>query len=384
MDHLRESQLLETAETLLSMRTTADCPEMLARAIDFVEVFFQQSPVKIERSEEQGKPAAVITTLETRYPSVLLQGHLDVVEALPEQFLPRRAGNRLFARGAVDMKAFVAVAMHVLRDLAVECPGIDAGLMVTTDEEIGGDCGAGRLVREGWSTELLVNGDGGHGDAVSFAEKGIVQVDVEAVNQPGQRYAPWDGESAANVLLRHLVRGLELLCPQQRSLTAQENWGTTYCILSMSSSSPSPMPPSRATASIRLYWAGCETGEMITRQVSRALAPLQARVTVVAPPVHIDPGDERLQSLRSLLETHLGRPFAVRADNGASDAKWFAGSGAGIVLLRFPGGGAHTPKEWLEIDAFVPLYKALKEYVVRHARIGGASKDAALPQPTAR
>lgn len=356
-------RLLETASDLMAIRSTADRPDELRRVIEYVHDFFDGVPVWIERTEADGKPAIVICTRMTRQPAILMQGHLDVVDGADAQFEPRVEGNRLYGRGAVDMKAFVAVAMHILADVATYGLETDLGLMITTDEELGGDEGVGRLVAEGWRTRLLINGDGGHGDAVSYAEKGIVQLDVTARVTPGQRYAPWNGESAANVLIRHLNDGLGQLCPNQDRLSAESNWGTTSCILGLFSSSDSPMPPAEASASVRLYWTGEERGAEILALAREALHPLSVEGAVVAERVYLSPDDQRLLSLKEALERHFGKPYGMKADNGASDAKWFAPLDTAIVLLRFPGEGAHMQEEWLEIDAFAPFYKALRDYI---------------------
>ena len=39
-----------------------------------------------------------------RAPTLVLHGHLDVVPGRDEQFEPRLEGDRLFGRGAYDMK----------------------------------------------------------------------------------------------------------------------------------------------------------------------------------------------------------------------------------------------------------------------------------------
>ena len=51
-------------------------------------------------------------------PTVLFHGHLDVVPGRPEQFVPRIDGDRLFGRGAYDMKGGLASMMVATRDLA--------------------------------------------------------------------------------------------------------------------------------------------------------------------------------------------------------------------------------------------------------------------------
>ena len=50
-------------------------------------------------------------------PTLVLHGHLDVVPGRADQFEPRLEGDRLFGRGAYDMKGALAVMMLVLHEL---------------------------------------------------------------------------------------------------------------------------------------------------------------------------------------------------------------------------------------------------------------------------
>jgi len=68
---------------------------------------------------------------------VILNAHLDVVPAQPDQFRPRREGDRLYARGAQDMKVAALVEAQVFRELAAELP-YPLALQLVTDEEVGG------------------------------------------------------------------------------------------------------------------------------------------------------------------------------------------------------------------------------------------------------
>ena len=86
----------------------------------------------------------------SRGPTLVLHGHLDVVPARAEQFSPRIEGDRLYGRGAYDMKGGVAAMMCALRaakrpygpdstapdDYAAEAgdPGIEP-LPATAEEE---------------------------------------------------------------------------------------------------------------------------------------------------------------------------------------------------------------------------------------------------------
>jgi acetylornithine deacetylase/succinyl-diaminopimelate desuccinylase-like protein len=88
-------------------------------------------------------------------PPLLLHGHVDVVPARPEEwrhppFAAEVAHGELWGRGTLDMKGGVAMLVTAfLRAAAAATPPPgDLILSINSDEEAGGDLGAGFLVRE--------------------------------------------------------------------------------------------------------------------------------------------------------------------------------------------------------------------------------------------
>jgi len=79
-------------------------------------------------------------------------GHYDVVPAQdPRQFLPYRKGDKLFGRGAADMKSGLAAMIYAVR--AIKDSGIALagrlGLAIVPDEETGGAGGSRALAAAG-------------------------------------------------------------------------------------------------------------------------------------------------------------------------------------------------------------------------------------------
>jgi acetylornithine deacetylase/succinyl-diaminopimelate desuccinylase family protein len=120
-----------------------------------------------ERLRELGLPPEVIAVPgpdDDQYPRTCLQsylgagertlyfhGHYDVVPADAGQFVPRRVGDRLYGRGASDMKGGLAAMIYAARALA-DC-GLPAtgriGLTIVPDEETGGQRGSRYLAEQG-------------------------------------------------------------------------------------------------------------------------------------------------------------------------------------------------------------------------------------------
>ena len=126
-----ESFLAATCE-LLAVPSTSDRPNDLDRALGMV-LGFVGPGFRVERFESRGKPSALIyRDAERPRFRVILNAHLDVVPGSPEQFRPRRAGLRLYARGAQDMKVSALVQAQVFRELAGHLP-YPLGLQLVTD-----------------------------------------------------------------------------------------------------------------------------------------------------------------------------------------------------------------------------------------------------------
>lgn len=369
------AELVKTCSSLIEVQSTDDNPMAIKEVIYRIREFFSDVPIEIRQIDHGGYPSLVISTTTSKRPQIMLHGHVDVVPGKAEQFQPSLQGNRLLGRGAVDMKGFVAVAMHVLRDLALSPYPPDIALMINTDEEIGGKFGAKHLVEEGWAAEQLINGDGGYGDAVTYAQKGIIQLTVEASAEPGLRYAPWHGVGAGDILSRVLAKGLEQLCPKQDVLTEENNWGSTASVLSIDTSPDNgSRPPRKATASVRVYWADDHTGQEVIELAKKAFHPLHVEGVIDAERVYLAPDHPDLLRFRDIWQQNLGRPIGVRADNGSSDAKWFAPLGIPILIMRTPGDGAHTDNEWLEVSALEPMYQTLVQYITEKT-----SQDSSRP-----
>ncbi len=100
-----------------------------------------------------GKPRpSVVVRLDVGAPeTILIATHYDVVAAgsgwQHDPFKLTVEGEKAFGRGAADDKGAIACAMGALRALATAKPRANVALLVSPDEEIGGELGLGYLVR---------------------------------------------------------------------------------------------------------------------------------------------------------------------------------------------------------------------------------------------
>lgn len=114
---------------------------------DFVSEYVAPADVTVERnaSADGTRVNLVIRAgpdSTPERPGLVLSGHLDVVPADARQwhsdpYVLTRREDRLIARGACDMKGFVALALNVLRETAAADLRHPLVLLFTYDEELG-------------------------------------------------------------------------------------------------------------------------------------------------------------------------------------------------------------------------------------------------------
>ena len=92
--------------------------EGMQSAAGFVKGWLEARDVEVAGTTHNGRPVLAATVGPREGPTIVLHGHLDVVPGHPQQFTPRVDGDRLYGRGAYDMKGGLA---------AMICPVTPAG-----------------------------------------------------------------------------------------------------------------------------------------------------------------------------------------------------------------------------------------------------------------
>jgi hypothetical protein len=144
----------------------------------------------VERFESNGKPSALLYAEAFRGATrpafrFILNGHLDVVPGEPEQFRPRRDGDRLYARGAQDMKVSALVQAQVFRELAPRLP-YPLALRLVADEEVGGRDGTVHQLRLGVAGTFVVIGEHSGLNIVADS-KGLLHATLRVTGRSARR-----------------------------------------------------------------------------------------------------------------------------------------------------------------------------------------------------
>ena len=145
----------ELLQELIRFDTT-NPPGNETACIEFVRAQLEEAGCATETyAKDPARPNLVSRLPGGDAPPLLLQGHVDVVTTAGQSwtyppFEGRLEHGEVWGRGALDMKAGVAMLVHAFLRARLEnaaLPG-DLVLVVLSDEENGGDLGARYLVEE--------------------------------------------------------------------------------------------------------------------------------------------------------------------------------------------------------------------------------------------
>ncbi|WIV68393.1 M20 family metallopeptidase [Natrialbaceae archaeon AArc-T1-2] len=357
---IRERVTELTAE-LVAYRTTADRPEEIEACMDRVAAFFEDAGVPIDRYEDGGVPSLVASLADSSAPEVVFHGHLDVVPAQERLFSPEVRGDRLYGRGAADMKGGLAAMMYVIERIATAERTPSVAMMVVADEERGGTHGARYLLEDvGYDPDFCITGEpnnlDGYMDVIN-RQKGIVQVSVSATGEPAHAATPEQGENA--------IEKIMAAYPDLRQVFDDRDgeWGPTLNAGRIRGGEALNQVPAEATLELDVRYPDEETRDEVLYEL-RQLPDLEVKTMGHGNPVDTDPDEPHA---RALLEharsvTDRGREVEFTRKPHTSDLRHFARNDVPGVAFGPEAYGSHEEFEHLLLESLEDYVETLYEF----------------------
>lgn len=355
-------ELAERAGRLIAIRSTADRPDELHRALDLVLDLVSGPEMVVRRFLANGKPSALVHPAGRPGPfRVVLNAHLDVVPGSAAQFTARRDGDRLYGRGAHDMKTAALVLAGVFGETAgsLPCP---VALQLVTDEEVGGADGTGHQVAEGVRAGFVLIGEQS-GLRVVTESKGICQARLTAAGRATHAAYPWLGRNALLALTAGIDRLLRVYPPP-----AAEAWTTTVNVARIETPNRAVnQVPAAATGWLDIRYppgAAAFDGRTAAEIAAhlRTVTGLDAAVDALGPPHRADPDSAEVTLLRSAIRG-TGHPATLLRKHGAADGRYYHARGVDAVIFGPGGDGQHGPDEFVDLSTLRPYHDALTAFL---------------------
>jgi succinyl-diaminopimelate desuccinylase len=338
---MERQTFIQTTTELIRFQTTKENTKQKKEAIDYIKQFF--SSFTIVETTKDDETALFITRKKTRHPKIVLCAHLDVVEGKENQFTPNVTQKRIYGRGSLDDKGPLAIAMHLVKEMEVDT----IGLIVTTDEEVGGHNGMKEMLKKIKPKNAIILDGGTLGTYVTQA-KGIIFTRLSATGKAAHSSRPWQGRNALNLLLS----GYHEL--QKRYPVKNETWNTTLNAGYIKSGTAFNKVPDYAEMGIDIRYSDPQEPKRLKRtltDIKKRHKGFSFEIILNEPIFQTDESSALMQKLRQSTATVLGTQAKITHEYGGSDARFFSAQKIPCVVTNPKGDNPHSQKEYIEIES---------------------------------
>jgi succinyl-diaminopimelate desuccinylase len=334
--------------------------EGMQSAAGFVKGWLEARDVEVTGTTHNGRPVLAATVGAQTDPTVVFHSHLDVVPGRPEQFTPRVEGDRLFGRGAYDMKGGLAGMMCAVRDLVGQ-EEVRVHFVCVCDEESEDieQRASDFLVEQGYTGDFAITGEPTDLH-IGVQAKGVLAMRIEVGGRAAHGSTPWAGDNAVLKAL-DVFRQIEAL-PFARETSDLFDRPSINLGRILGGDALNKVPDVCVIDIDVRYLPGQDA-----EQILGAIRDLRdAEVTKVfrRAPVIVERENPFVQTLGKAIAAIA--PVAERISvgrDGASDAVSFIEAGVPAVECGPIGAGHHGPEEWVSVSSLEQYRQALVEFV---------------------
>lgn len=359
---------LADLDTFIQFKTCVEQnqPEFTA-AREWIQSFFNPAVTEFERFTFNGFTSLLIKPKGSKRPSLLGDGHIEVVPGGSGQFVLRQEGDYLFGRGVTDMKTQCLMMMTVLRDLLAVGKANDFWLLFSEDEEIGSMYGAKKMVQlldeRNCLPDLIFAPDGGPDFAYVEKEKGMISFDVTVRGQAAHGSRPFLGVNAIERMMA-LYADFQSHFPNP---TEEKEWIPSLVMSRIDGGSAHNQIPDECRATFDMRFTEAFAADALVTTLAEIGQPYKAEFSYREIGVATYYPKERPFAHRYLdiLRQVSGKEPPILHTNGASNARFYVMQKPDIqILISNPTAvGAHADTECLDARSLPAYYQLIHDTV---------------------
>jgi succinyl-diaminopimelate desuccinylase len=305
--------------------------------------------------------SAVVGAEDDGAPTLVFHGHLDVVPGHPEQFVPRVEGDRLFGRGAYDMKGGLAAMMCAVRDLADQRQ-VRVRFVCVPDEE-SEDIErrtSDDLVRRGCVGDFAITGEPTDLH-VGVQAKGVLACRLAVHGRAAHGSTPWLGDNAVLKAI-DVFRRIESLPFSRESSELFDR--PSINLGRIAGGDALNKVPDECTMVIDIRYLPDQDPGDILEQI-RTIPDMRVVRTFIHPPAIVSRANPYVVALSEVVGRLTGGQSMSVGRDGASDAVSFLRAGVPAVEFGPAGAGHHGPEEWVSVASLARYREALTDFVLQ-------------------
>jgi succinyl-diaminopimelate desuccinylase len=347
------------AERLITYDTST--PDGLRAAAGFVKGWLEAREIDVQDHTFNEMPVLTATVGPSEGPTIVLHGHLDIVPGHREQFTPRVEGDRLYGRGALDMKGGLAAMMLALHDVSNNT-GVRVRFLCVPDEESEDidQRATDEMVREGFIGDFAITGEPTDLH-VGIQAKGVLAFRLNVHGRAAHSSTPWLGDNAVLKAI-DVFRRIESLPFSRESSEMFDR--PSINLGRINGGDALNKVPDLCSMVCDIRYLPNQDPEDLLAQI-RSIPDIEIVRTFIRAPAYVSRTNPFVVALSDAVRRHTsGESMSIGRD-GASDAISFLTAGVPAVEFGPAGEGHHGPEEWVSIASLAGYRQALSEFVVQ-------------------
>lgn len=291
-------------------------------------------------------------------PSVLLNGHVDVVPAQPtgwshDPFEPVMKNGKIYGRGAADMKGSDACMIYSLKALVESGVHFNGSITptFTTDEEVGGYTGANYLIDKGLITKKIdycISTDTGI-EALTIASLGDAEFLITVKGKSAHSGRGWTGVNAiehAAALVEKLKALGQDIGKRRSKIPAEPVYGNKWMrpglyVTMVKGGIKGNIIPDSCEVLVDRRYIPEEKSVQVEQEVARVVQEFarEAGVKVTMRPIlgydpmYTPPNHKLVRIVRKHARRVLGRDAPPRGSQGSTDMAAVSGLGIPVAVI---------------------------------------------------
>jgi succinyl-diaminopimelate desuccinylase len=328
-------------------------------AIAYCEQWLTDRGLPVKRIENDGFHMLVCEIGQGNH-TIVLNGHIDVVEAEKRQFQPYTKGEKMYGRGAVDMKAGVAASMTAAAQLKDKDLTAKLMLQITPDEETGGHYGTKYLTEKGYLGDFIICGEPTN-MGIGIQSKGVLQLDITVKGKSAHGSRPWEGMNAITKAIGLYEDIVELPFAQESSLMYEQpsinlakiRGGTVYNKV-----------PDQCEMSLDIRYLPDQSPEEIIGQIQE-ITDSTIKTHIHNNPVKTKEDNPYVEVLGESIKRVTGlEKVNIFGQHGSSDGQFFTEYGGAAIEFGPVGSDWHGENEMVYINSVKEYQDVLVDFVL--------------------
>lgn len=350
-------KIISLTEKLISFKTIKDNYKQYELCLNFVDSYLEKVPgLKIARFKKNRYPSRLYYFNKKNFSRINLNGHLDVVAGKDYQFKPFVKNNKLYGRGAFDMKAACAVFIDLFRSEYDLLKKADVSLMLVCDEELTGKNGTKHILDSGFRTNFCINGEPTE-LKISKETKSSLYLTVDILGKQAHSSRPWLGKNPIYDLNK-ILKKLLTAYPEPKKPT----WGITVSLVDIKTvSNGITTIPEKISLELNVRFPPYFDKKKIIKKIQSYFKQYKVFERSCSLPIFTKASNIYIGKFRSVAQNH-GLSTVFRKGFGTADMRFYNELKIPGIGFGIDGGGGHSDLEYLDIDSISVYEKVLKDF----------------------